>query len=110
MEIEPQIAYLAGPATLPRQNGELVFNAPWEGRAFGLALALRSHRPYRWDEFQRNLETEIAAAGPADAGSRYYERWVAALERLLEDGSLVTRSELDVRTREYLDGLREEVF
>ena len=36
-------AYLldsAGPAAPPRDNGELVFAAPWESRAFGLALAL----------------------------------------------------------------------
>jgi hypothetical protein len=29
-----------GPATPPRDNGELVFAAPWESQAFGLALAL----------------------------------------------------------------------
>ena len=30
----------SGPAAPPRDNGELVFAAPWESRAFGLALAL----------------------------------------------------------------------
>ena len=110
MEIEPAIAYVRGPAALPRLNGELVFNAPWEGRAFGLALALRSHRPYPWMDFQRHLEAEIAAAGPSDDGSHYYERWVAALERLLEAGGLVSEAERRGRTQEYLEGRREEVF
>ena len=27
------------PADVPRRNGELLFAAPWEGRAFGLAAA-----------------------------------------------------------------------
>lgn len=31
---------MSGAAALPRRNGELVFEAPWQGRAFGLALAL----------------------------------------------------------------------
>jgi hypothetical protein len=29
-----------GPAAPPRSNGELAFAAPWESRAFGLAMAL----------------------------------------------------------------------
>ena len=29
-----------GPAAPPRANGELVFEAPWESRAFGIAIAL----------------------------------------------------------------------
>ena len=31
---------IEGPAAPPRSNGELVFAAPWESRAFGLAMAL----------------------------------------------------------------------
>lgn len=96
--------------TIPRKNGELVFNAPWEGRAFGMAIALRQSEPYAWTEFRDRLEREIAAAGPADDGTRYYERWVAALESLLEDKGLVDPAELERRTHEYLDGIREEVF
>ncbi len=95
---------------LPRQNGELVFNAPWEGRAFGMTLALREAEPFDWADFRTRLEREIAAAGPADDGTRYYERWLAAFERLLEDAGLVDQAELERRTREYLEGEREEVF
>ena len=31
---------------LPRENGELVFQAPWEARAFGLAVALNEKDLY----------------------------------------------------------------
>jgi nitrile hydratase accessory protein len=109
-DIDREIADLKGRAALPRKNGELVFNQPWEGRAFGLALALRATRPYRWEAFQEHLEREIAEAGPDPDGSRYYERWVAAVERLLADQGLVSSEELERRVLEYREGLREEVF
>ena len=96
--------------TIPRKNGELVFNAPWEGRAFGMAIALRQSHPYAWAEFRERLEKEIAAAGPEDDGTRYYERWLAAFERLLADRGLLDADELERREHEYLEGLREEVF
>ena len=109
-EVDREVADLKGPAALPRRNGELVFNRPWEGRAFGMAVALRSSRPYPWRAFQDRLEGEIAAAGPSDDGSRYYERWVAAFERLLVDEGLVGEEELERRVREYREGLRDQVF
>lgn len=101
---------VASEPTLPRKNGELVFNAPWEGRAFGMAIALRHSEPYAWTEFRDRLEREIAAAGPHDDGSRYYERWVAAFERLLADKGLLLPADVERRTHEYLEGVREEVF
>jgi len=95
---------------LPRKNGELVFTAPWEGRAFGMTLALRAQDPFPWTDFRVRLEREIAAAGPEDDGTRYYECWLAAFERLLEERGLLDSKELEARTHEYLDGEREEVF
>ena len=108
--VEREIADARGPEAPPRRNGELVFNAPWEGRAFGMALAVRGRSPFPWDEMRELLEGRIAAAGPADDGSHYYEHWVAALEELLERRSLLSRAEVDRRTREYLGGERDEVF
>jgi nitrile hydratase accessory protein len=78
---------------LPRSNGELVFDAPWQSRAFGLAVALHERGMYEWSAFSRALAEEIAAAG-ADDGSRYYEHWLAALERLLREQGVVVPAEL----------------
>ena len=89
---------------MPRSNGELVFAAPWEGRAFGMAVALNEDGAYEWGEFQRRLAEEIAADPSDDEDSEYYERWLASLERLLLDNSLVTREELDARTAAYESG------
>ena len=35
-----EIADMSGQAALPRKNGELVFDEPWQGRVFGMAVAL----------------------------------------------------------------------
>ena len=37
---DPRISTMDEQVALPRKNGELVFEAPWEARAFGLAVAL----------------------------------------------------------------------
>jgi nitrile hydratase accessory protein len=108
--IDRQVTDLQGRAALPRKNGELVFEHPWEGRVFGLALALRARRPYPWAEFRDRLETEIATAGDDDAGLHYYEWWTRAFESVLVDEGIVSREELARRTWEYRRGLRDEVF
>jgi len=38
-EPDPRIADMDEQVALPRKNGELVFAAPWEARAFGIAVA-----------------------------------------------------------------------
>lgn len=109
-DVDREIADARGPAAPPRKNGELVFNAPWEGRAFGMALAVRAHHTFKWSGLQSLLEKRIAEAGSSDDGSRYYVHWMASLEELLVQRGLVTRDDLERRAREYLDGERDEVF
>ena len=100
-EIDGGISEMQGELSLPRSNGELVFAAPWEGRAFGIAVALNEGGAYEWSEFQRRLAEEIAAAPPDDEGSVYYERWLASLERLLLEHGMITREELESRFAAY---------
>ncbi len=95
---------MEGELALPRSNGELVFAAPWEGRAFGIAVALNESGAYGWAEFQRRLAEEIAAASPDEEGEAYYERWLASLENLLLEHGMVAREELDARTIAYESG------
>ena len=86
----------AGP---PRRNGELVFEAPWEGRLFGLTLALAERGWFGWDEFRSLLVEETAADDAAEraGGSArpYYLRWERALERLLADLGTVSDADID---------------
>lgn len=97
---ERAAAELSGRAALPRQNGELVFAAPWEGRVFGMAVALHDDAAFPWDEFRDRLIAEIARAEAAGEGSSYYERWLAAFARLLVEQGMIDPAALDARTAE----------
>jgi nitrile hydratase accessory protein len=82
-------ANLAG-ASPPMSAGEPVFAAPWEGRAFGLALDLVEQRGLPWSMFRELLIAAIAE----EPGRPYYESWVVALERLVAEQELVTLADL----------------
>lgn len=102
MKINRQIANTDG---LPRKNGELVFQAPWQGRAFGLAVVLNEKGAYPWDDFRTNLVDEIAKGEP-----EYYESWLNALESLLLSRRIVTHDEVEARAAEYKALERDPVF
>ena len=94
----------SGPAAPPRANGELVFESPWESRVFGVTLALCERGVFEWHEFQGLLVAEIEAwqrTSTPGATYRYYERWQAALERLLDARGICGRAELEERERAY---------
>ena len=96
----PPLARLGEQAGVPRKNGELVFEQPWEGRAFGLVVALHETRCYVWDEFKDRLIEQVAHAEAREDNSSYYERWLAAFESLLADKGLVAPAEVEARARE----------
>lgn len=91
------------PATaLPRSNGELVFEEPWESRAFGMAAALADSGAFDWGEFQSGLIAAIAERGNDDQQVyRYYERWLGALETLVISRGLVSAQDLDERITQF---------
>ena len=84
---------MTGEAALPRQNGELVFDAPWQGRVLGVALALVEQRGLEWDDFRGRL----IAAIDADPTRPYYESWTAALTDLVNDLGVAGAGEVDSR-------------
>jgi nitrile hydratase accessory protein len=95
---------LIGAAAPPRRNGELVFEAPWQSRLFGLTLALAEARRFEWEEFRRLLIEEIGAweaGGHPPAEWSYYGCWQLAFERVLAAKGLCAASELDARLREF---------
>jgi nitrile hydratase accessory protein len=101
---------LAGPAAVPRKNGELVFGEPWEGRAFGMAVALSEQGAFEWEEFRQALIAEVARSEATGDAFRYYEAWLAALERVLASRGLVEGGELDEVTFQFEYGERDDVF
>ena len=81
---EAVIAALDGAAPLPPRDAEgPVFAEPWQAQAFAMAVALHQRGVFTWPEWAAALAAEIARAGEPDDGSRYYEHWLAALERLV---------------------------
>jgi nitrile hydratase accessory protein len=91
--VAPEVREMDGTTALPRSNGELVFSAPWEGRAFGMAVDLVRHLGVDWEEFRRRLIAAIAD----DSDRPYYESWTAAIESLAVDYGVVTEGELEGR-------------
>ena len=101
-----QISNMPEEIELPRDNGELVFVAPWEGRVFGIAVALNEGGRYEWSEFVSQLSREIAA-DPSEEQS-YYEKWLSGLAGLAVEKGLISEEELDRRTHEYATGERND--
>jgi nitrile hydratase accessory protein len=67
-----------------------VFEAPWEAKAFALAVALRDADRLSWPAFQDRLAARIAADPGEHHG--YYEHWLAALEDVIGDAVLAPGS------------------
>jgi nitrile hydratase accessory protein len=90
----------------PRSNGELLFQRPWEGRAFGMAIALSKKGHYEWEDFRQQLISSIVEWDEKhckeDHAWDYYQRWLLALERLLVESRILNYEELGIRTREFL--------
>ncbi|WP_448627756.1 nitrile hydratase accessory protein [Geodermatophilus sp. URMC 64] len=88
-----------GPAAPPRSNGELVFAEPWEGRAFGLTMALVDAGAIDYETFRTALIDRIAAADPD--GFSYYRCWLQALEQVLAGAGLVSPQDVGARSAAF---------
>jgi len=89
---------------------EPVFSAPWEARAFAMALGLSEASLFTWDEFRARLIAEVGSAdrvrehdGSANPGE-YYEHFLRALERLLREKGIASESDLALKLREIESG------
>ncbi|HYL36969.1 MAG TPA: nitrile hydratase accessory protein [Bryobacteraceae bacterium] len=94
---------------LPRDSGGPVFAEPWEAQAFALAVRLSEQGHFTWKEWAAALGAELKAAadrGEPDDGSRYYQHWLAALERLVTAKGLSNTPELLARKEAWADAYR----
>jgi nitrile hydratase accessory protein len=95
---------------IPRDKDGPVFNAPWEAQAFAMTVKLHEQGYFTWREWTERLTAEIAAAksaGEVDLGTRYYEYWLAALEKVVADKGLLTPAEVARRKAEWETAVRE---
>ena len=96
--------------SLPRDTRGPVFAEPWQAQAFGLAVRLSAEGHFTWKEWAAALAQELKEAadrGEPDDGSRYYEHWLAALERLVTRKGLTDRAALTARKEEWADAFRQ---
>ncbi|MGH3169712.1 MAG: nitrile hydratase accessory protein [Trebonia sp.] len=91
-------------ATDPNQP---VFDAEWQRRAFGLAVALSEFGHYAWADFQRELIASIGSwqEAPDDARGRweYYQHWVQALDTVVSRHGLLEEGYVNPEDRDDHD-------
>lgn len=94
---------------LPRDEGGPVFAEPWQAQAFALAVRLSAQGHFTWKEWAATLGDELKAdanRGEPDDGSRYYQCWLAALERLAIMKGLSDAAALLARKEAWADAYR----
>lgn len=100
---------LAGLPRIPRDESGPVFAEPWQAQAFALAVRLSEQGYFTWKEWADGLAAELKAAedrGEPDDGSRYYDHWLAVLERLVTSKGLTDRVALTQRKEAWADAYR----
>jgi nitrile hydratase accessory protein len=100
---------LAALPRLPRDTGGPVFAEPWQAQAFAMAVRLSEQGHFTWKEWAATLADELKAAadrGEPDDGSRYYEYWLAALERLVAAKGLSDPAALLKRKEAWAEAYR----
>jgi nitrile hydratase accessory protein len=112
MALQPdrQIADMEGTGALPRKNGELVFDAAWEARVFGMTISMHERQLFVWNEFRDELIAEIGEADRTGSDSTYYERWLEAFEHLLVEKGFLSPAELAARLADFESGQRDDAF
>jgi nitrile hydratase accessory protein len=96
-------------ASPPRDTGRPVFDEPWQAVAFALAVSLSRQGHFTWTEWTTAFSDELkasAARGEPDDGSRYYDCWLATLERLVTTKGLSDATALLVRKEAWADAYR----
>lgn len=90
---------------LPRDDSGPIFAEPWQAQSFAMTLKLYEGGAFTWPEWAAALSAELAQ-DPHDDGTRYYDHWVVALEKLVAARSLAAPSELSTRKSEWAEAYR----
>jgi len=94
---------------LPGGSSEPVFNEPWEASAFAIAVSLNQAGLFSWPEWVACLSEAIkeAEAAPDDGSGQgadqYYQRWLAALEKLVIAKNILDKQAIDSKQQHFRD-------
>lgn len=86
--------------TLPRDADGPIFREPWEAQAFAITIHLYERGCFTWSEWAATLGAQIKAAqaaGDPDTGETYYQHWLAALERIVQNKNILEGADLLAR-------------
>jgi nitrile hydratase accessory protein len=85
-------------------SDEPVFAEAWQAQAFAMVQVLQQQGRLTPSEWMDTLAAEIAASearGEPDDGSRYYDCWLAALEKVVVAKGFVSGAEMAGRKQEW---------
>ena len=71
----------------PQQDGEPVFDAPWQARTFAMTIKLHESGLFGWTEWSEMLSANIRRHEKSEAlknNSDYYTVWQQSLEEMLQ--------------------------
>jgi nitrile hydratase accessory protein len=103
------LARFAADERLPRNEEGQVFAEPWQAEAFALTVRLYEAGCFSWTEWAASLAAvlrEVRDRGEVDDGSRYYDHWLVALERLVTAKQLLSASDIDRRKAAWAEAYR----
>jgi hypothetical protein len=83
-----------GIAAPPRRNGELVFDAPWQSRVFGLCAAVVETC---FDGDREPFRQQLIAAIATEPDRPYWDSWTLALQQLVVEAGLVDKLVIEQR-------------
>ena len=101
---------LPGTISPPMANGEVVFEAPWQSRIFGMARVLCEQGQFEWDEFRQCLIARIeswekSCVDKQDAGTetnyQYFDHFFFALTDLISQKGICSTEELRQKSTEF---------
>ncbi|MBV6823620.1 nitrile hydratase accessory protein [Pseudomonas sp. PD9R] len=104
-----QISSMTGSESMPRVNGELIFEAPWQSRAFGMAVSLSQQGLFTWATFRGELASSIKRNNQ-NGLDEYYLCWLEALEMCLTRTKVLDAEAIHQREHEFEHHERDEVF
>ncbi|MCP5025013.1 MAG: nitrile hydratase subunit beta [Actinomycetia bacterium] len=90
-DLRAQAEGMAGAEALPRaDDGEPIFDEPWQGRAMAVAIETVAKLGVSWEEFRSRLIGAI----DTDPHRNYYESWLIALEGLVAHNDLASAEQI----------------
>ena len=72
----------------PQRDGEPVFDAPWQAKAFAMAVQLNEQGVFQWQEWADKLSANIKAheqSGEVTDSHAYYGLWLQTLEEITHE-------------------------